>query len=477
MLRRECNHVRPGRRAPRRRAIVALALALCVAPAGAAFGGGPRDPAPSYRIFLTDGTPLISFGEFARANGRVVFTVPIGLPSDPDALRVVSLPDSAIDWERTDRYTDAVRHQAYAGARGEEDYAALTGSVARALGDIAFATDASSKLAIAADIRRQLLEWPAAHFGYRSGDVRELTAHVEEAISEIRAGSGGRTFDLSLVAMIEPPPEPLLPEPRLQDSLDSAAAVARMVDSRLDRLTLQESILEVLDRRKRDVPKNWYSATKKGLAGTVAREHQLDRDYADLASRALRDAREREGKADVAGLERLTAKVQKEDARLGYQRPESMQALLASLAASLARAREKRAAIARYEYRASTWAAYRRSIGHSLGKFDDVAGDIGKVKALAEVKDRRLAKVDRRVSSIEVGLLPAKPPAELGAAHDLLVSSARLMREAIRLQRGAAGSEGGVAVRNASAAAAGALLLLQTARTRIEEYFRKPAAP
>ena len=163
MLRRECHHVRPGRRAPRLQAVLALALALCAGPAAAAFAGSQGSSAPSYRIFLTDGTPIISFGEFARASGRVVFTVPIGSPSSPDALQVVSLPDSAVDWDRTDRYTDAVRHQFYASTRGEEDYAALTGAVARALGDIAFSTDASSKLAIAADIRRQLLEWPAAH--------------------------------------------------------------------------------------------------------------------------------------------------------------------------------------------------------------------------------------------------------------------------------------------------------------------------
>ncbi len=130
----------------------------------------------------------MSFGEFARVSGRVVFTVPIGSPSSPDTLQVVSLPDSVIDWDRTERYTDAVRHRTMRRRAATRTIAALTGAVARALGEIAFATDASTKLSIAADIRRQLLEWPAAHFAYRSADVRELTAHVEEAMSEIRAG-------------------------------------------------------------------------------------------------------------------------------------------------------------------------------------------------------------------------------------------------------------------------------------------------
>ena len=56
--------------------------------------------APSYRIFLTDGTALVSFGEFARANGRIVFTMPIGSPADPDVLQVVTLPDTVVDWDR-----------------------------------------------------------------------------------------------------------------------------------------------------------------------------------------------------------------------------------------------------------------------------------------------------------------------------------------------------------------------------------------
>jgi hypothetical protein len=477
MMRGGGTKMRPGLRAPRLQAIVAVAFAFCAALPGHALAQLAHAPSPSYRIFLTDGTPLLSFGEFARANGRVVFSVPIGRPSSPDVLQVVSLPDSAVDWERTDRYTDAVRHQAYASTRGEEDYAALTGAVARALGDIAFATDASSKLAIAADIRRQLLEWPAAHFAYRSADVRELTAHVEEAISAIRAGAGQRSFDLSLVAMIEPPSEPLLAEPQLWDSLGSASAVAQMTDNRRDRLTLQESILTVLERRKREVPKSWYSATRKALASSVERERKLDREYAGLSSRMLRDAREYEAEADVAALERLADQAQQEDARLGRQRPEAMQALLASLALSMANAREKQNAIDRYKFRKSAYRSYRRSIDDSLGKFADVAADIGAVKALDGPTGRRLSRAEKRVSVLEVSLLPVMPPAELGAAHDLLVSSARLMREALRLQRGAAGSGDASAAENASAAAAGALLLLETARTRIDEFFRKPAAP
>ncbi len=453
--------------------LAALAALALVRPAAAAGDGS----APSYRIFLTDGTALVSFGEFARASGRIVFTMPIGSPANPDVLQVVTLPDTVVDWDRTDRYADAVRHHYYASTRGEEDYARLTGAVARALGDMAFAADATAKLAIAADIRRQLLEWPASHLGYRSGDVRELASIVEEAISDIRAGSGQRAFDLSLVAMIEPPTEALLAEPTVKDSIDLASAAARMTEGRRERLSLQESIITVLDRRKAGLPRAWHSSTRKALVSSLKREATLDRDYAELAARTLDDAAEPSRRADVGALERLAADAQKADARLGYQRPEEMRALLAALALRTEQARAARLAIEQWEHRKSTYGPYRKRIGASLGKFSDIAADIGAVRQMSGLDPKRLLKTNTRISVIEVGLLPLSPPADLRPAHDMLISSVRLMREAVRLWRGAAVSGEMNAARNASAAAAGALLLLDTARGRIDGFFRRPAAP
>jgi hypothetical protein len=432
---------------------------------------------PSYRIFLTDGTPLVSFGEFARANGRVVFTIPIGWPSSPDALHIVTLPDNVIDWERTNRYTDAVRHQRYAMTRGEDDYTVLTAAVARALGDMAFAPDVSAKLGIAAEIRRQLIEWPSSHLGYRSSDVRELTAIIEEAVSDIQVGSGQRAFDLSLVAMIEPPTERLLPEPTLKDGIDFASAIAQMTDTRRERTSLQQSILLVLDRRKPSLPKPWYSSTRRALVGSLESDAKTERQYDELATRALGPAPKYAARGDVAALDHLTADVRQKDDRLGRQRPDRVQALLASLAASTETAREVRLATDRWEHRKSAYATDRRRIDDSLNRFGGVMEDIGAVRALSGLESGRLSKTDKRISAIEVGLLPLNPPAELRPAHDMLVSAVRLMREAVRLQRSAALSGEMRVAQNASAAAAGGLLLLEISRTRIDEFFRRPVLP
>jgi hypothetical protein len=50
-----------------------------------------------------------------------------------------------------------------------------------------------------------------------------------------------------------------------------------MTDNPRERLTLQQSILTVLDRRKREVPKGWYAATRKDLASGLASELKIDR--------------------------------------------------------------------------------------------------------------------------------------------------------------------------------------------------------
>ncbi|PYR67341.1 MAG: hypothetical protein DMF88_13140, partial [Acidobacteria bacterium] len=50
-----------------------------------------------FRLFLRDGTSVISYGEFARVDDEVVFSMPLGGPSDQPRLHVVTLPAAEID--------------------------------------------------------------------------------------------------------------------------------------------------------------------------------------------------------------------------------------------------------------------------------------------------------------------------------------------------------------------------------------------
>ena len=66
------------------------------------------DDATLLRVFLRDGTSLVSYGEFARVADRVVFSLPTS-PLPHPSLQLVNIPAARIDWDRTNRYADAAR--------------------------------------------------------------------------------------------------------------------------------------------------------------------------------------------------------------------------------------------------------------------------------------------------------------------------------------------------------------------------------
>src|SRR5687768_2354897 len=80
------------------RASMSLAASVwlaCAAPASA-------ESVTLFRVFLNDGTAIVSYGEYARVGDRLVFSMPIGAvdanaAGDP-RLHVVNLPVSSINW-------------------------------------------------------------------------------------------------------------------------------------------------------------------------------------------------------------------------------------------------------------------------------------------------------------------------------------------------------------------------------------------
>ena len=430
---------------------------------------------PSYRIFLTDGTPLISSGEFVRSDGRIVFSMPVGSAGDAAALQVVSLPDSVIDWARTNRYADAVRHRRYAASQGEDDYLALGNQVARALSDMAFAPDPETKLRIGDAIRRTLMAWPPDHFGYRTADVHDLVAIVEESLTSVRAGSGQQAFDLNLVATIEPPPETLLPEPTLQETVRLADAAARTSDSPAERVPLQSAILVALSERRAGAPEPWMRSAERRAKDSLAFEVRVDQQYAALARRTRSEAGPASSLGDVRAIESLMRDVRRQDDRWGRQRPDTITRVIEELTGALDAARNNRLALDRWRYRLETYGGYKRAVEGAVSRIAARGPDFDAVRALAGPDPKRLNDTDRELAGLEVSMLPVTPPPELKDTHDALLATIGLLRDAIRLRREAlAAGNMGVAY-NASSAAAGGWLLFDRVRTRVAEYFRRPS--
>src|SRR5512139_236040 len=192
-------------------------LGVCVGAALTVLGVAAPTPGQAsavslFRIILRDGTAVASYGEYARVGDRVVFSMPLGELGENPTLQLVDLPASAVDWESTERYAESTRFAHYVATRAEGDFAAFTGQIAELLKELAMAKDPGRRLDIAETARRKLADWPRTHYGYRSKDIRDIGALLDEAVSQLRAEAGASYFDLSLVAAVEPPSVPLLPD-------------------------------------------------------------------------------------------------------------------------------------------------------------------------------------------------------------------------------------------------------------------------
>src|SRR5690242_10816563 len=118
----------------------ACAVALVVVPAVAFAQSSPSSAANDatlFRVFLRDGSTLVSYGEYARVADRVVLALPLGggTASAPD-LEMLSIPADTVDWDKTDAYADSARAARYAATLGPNDFALLNDAVSIALNDI-----------------------------------------------------------------------------------------------------------------------------------------------------------------------------------------------------------------------------------------------------------------------------------------------------------------------------------------------------
>src|SRR5215213_10441009 len=112
--------------AGRRNLVPAVTLLwLLAALAGAAMAQPPTPAADVllYRLFLKDGSFVVSYGEYATVGGDVVFSMPIGPDLATPALQLITVASDSVDWPRTERYSQSVRYQHYARTRAEDDFA------------------------------------------------------------------------------------------------------------------------------------------------------------------------------------------------------------------------------------------------------------------------------------------------------------------------------------------------------------------
>ncbi len=453
-------------------AILAAALLLIVTTAVSA--DEPPD-ATIFRIFLTNGTAVASYGEFARVGDRVVFSMPLGMLTAQPHLHLVNLPAALVDWPTTEEYATAARYARFVATRAESDFAELSGQVAEALNTIALTNDPARRLEIAEQARRRLVDWPKDHYGYGAADVMQIAGLLDEAISEMRAAAGVTTFDLSLVAAATPPTvDRLLSLPSPKDTLDHAAMVASLTDVPAERLSLLQSIAASLSGAPGTYPEAWAGTMRKTVRAAITREIQVSKDYAQLSNVTMLKASNYARKADVAGVERVRAQVGRIDERLGRQRPEQIAALLQAIHERLDAARRLRLARDQWVSRVASYRRYRGLVAEPIGRLAGIRRRLEAIRELAGPAASALPELATILARTKLELSRIDAPTDLKPTHALLLSAVGLADSAVTGRRDAVESGDLRTAWDASAAAAGSMMLLARARTEVDSALKLP---
>lgn len=431
-----------------------------------------------YRIFLVDGTTLTSYGDFARVGERVVFSLPIGAHQGEPRLHLASVPAERVDWATTERYREATKAAQYAATRGDEDFARLSAEVAALLNDIGLSEDPRRRLLLAQDARKRLSSWPAAHYGYRSDEIRQILGLVDEVISDLRAAAGESRFDLELVAgIVSAPPLTPLPGPTLQESIIQALWAADMADGPSERRALLEAAVGSLDVHVSELPRSWSVATRARADAALAYETSIDIRLARMRSDALASLERLSSRADVRGVERLVKSVRDQAAVLPAARAGDVRPLIELLETRLEATRRLRLARDQWESKAGALRAYQRAMRKHLNELGRGRAALDDIRALAGPATSTLTTLDGRLSRTSLQLAAVTVPQDAKAVHALVTSAMQMANSAVQLRRTAVASGDIQQARDASAAAAGALMLLERARQDVARLAEPPQIP
>jgi hypothetical protein len=437
------------------------------------------DDATIFRVFLKDGRSLVSYGEVARVESRVVFSMPMSAGAKP-SLRLVDIPADQVDWDRTDRYAATARSGRYLETQAEIDYTALSNQITQTLTAVGETTDTTRRLELVQQARKALADWPLNHYNYRESDIRQLLTLLDQAIADLRLTAGATArFELNLVAVSSSPPvvEPLLPEPTEREMIEQTVIAAHFAESTSERISRLKVAAKELARTDVDLPVEWATTTRAAVRREIATEARIDRSYQALTTRMTNLADYRARNADVLGVERVIARIYRRDAWLGGMRPDTVSALVATVEERLDAARRLRLARDRWALRAPDLATYRAAISRPLDIFAQLQPALEDIKSLAGSSPSTLERLDRLVAWILMRASEISPPDELTGPHAVFISAVHMAANAAIIRREATLASSVERAWDASSAAAGALMLGTRARSDMRAVFRPPQLP
>jgi hypothetical protein len=439
--------------------------------------GSPAADVALLRVFLRNGTALVSYGDFARVGDRVVFSMPTSASLTAPELQLVNIAADRVDWELTTRYAESAREAHYLQHRAAIDYIALSNEVAKTLETVALTKDPTTRLAIVESARKKLADWPKAHYNFKEAEVQQMLVFLDGAIADLRSSTTGtQQFSLNFVAPgpAPPPPMKLLPAPTLREAVELTLAAAMASDVPAERSTLLATALDTVNRNAASLPGDFVKTIRSSAATTIAREQQTDRAYRDLSATMMKAAAQYAKTANVRGVERVLGDVRQRDQALGSQRPDIVRSLVAAVEEQLDSARKLKLAREHWALRLPALRDYRQVIDLSLIRFNAIIPWLEDIKSLAGSPPSTLRAIQRTAARIVNSTAAIKPPDEFKDAHALLASAASLASNAANMRGEAVRTANLTMAWDASAAAAGALMLGTKARTDIQVRLRPP---
>jgi hypothetical protein len=424
------------------------------------------DDAVLFRVFLKDGSSLVSYGEYAHVGDRVVFSMPTAATPNPP-LQLVNIPETRVDWDRTNRYTDSARGNRYVATQAETDFAELSGVLAKVLNEVSSVTDPAKRLSLVENARRTLAEWPQQHFNYRQADVQQMVSMLDEAIADLKAAAGGERFNLSFVSLSSAvlAKEPLLPPPTPTEAIQQVLSAARISDSAPDRKALLNAVIVSLNRDKATLPAAWAAKTRAEALAAIEQDARVDRAYQAMVKRLVLMADQRARAADVRGVRQVLDMIKSSD---------EVANAVAAVDVHLTSARQLRLVRDRWTLRQPVLQQYNAAVSSPVDILQSLDENLKDIKELAGSSQTALSLIRKQVKSVILLLAAVAPPEECRAVHALLGSAAQLADQAAQIRHEATMSGNVARAWDASAAAAGALMLNARAKAEIQTLLKLP---
>jgi hypothetical protein len=281
-------------------------------------------------IVLKDGATIFSYGDYAVVDDHVAFFLPF---DDSDAPRVeaVTVPTSAVDRDATTRAAESVRAARYALTRGPREFADLSDGVSAVLNAIPLEADPAARVRLAESVRRRLIEWPAAHHGYRARDIHEAISTLDPILNQLRAAAGVNRVELSLAALTDAsPPTITFRQPTLIDLLENAMRFVLFL-APSQRTAVLRATADSMDRHRAAVPGVWFATGQRRVAAALKSEIRADAAYHKLTTRIIERAVRAARDGNVREIVSLQSELRAADHDLGGLRKDLVASTMTAL--------------------------------------------------------------------------------------------------------------------------------------------------